>query len=271
MEKSEAIVLRLVEFSETSLVATLYTRDFGKVGALAKGARRPKNPFDFALDLLNVCRVVFLHKSSSSLDLLTEAKLERRFRAASRDLSRFYAGLHLAEVLSAFTDYGDPCPRLFDAAELALQAMDNQGHVPSWTVWFEWALFQYTGQLPILDSCAVCGRPISAGEASVFAMGAGGLTCGPCRVGQRRQVRLRHSSIAWLRQLSQTIAAPATAAPFLDAAPVPGELHALLQAYITYLLGRPLRTAPFLVQPHPSLESEAARTTKAHSSASRSS
>ena len=41
-EKSRAIVLRLVEFSETSLVVTLYTRDFGKIGALAKGARRPK-------------------------------------------------------------------------------------------------------------------------------------------------------------------------------------------------------------------------------------
>jgi DNA repair protein RecO (recombination protein O) len=40
-EKTQAIVLRLVEFSESSFVATLFTEDFGKVGALAKGARRP--------------------------------------------------------------------------------------------------------------------------------------------------------------------------------------------------------------------------------------
>src|SRR4026207_2013794 len=113
-EKSLAIVLRVVEFSETSCVVTLYTRDFGKIGALAKGARRPKSPFESALDLLAarraafppetsdprqprgpvesarallaVCRVVFLHKSSDALDLLTEARLERRFRAARRDL-----------------------------------------------------------------------------------------------------------------------------------------------------------------------------------------
>ena len=48
-EKTTAIVLRTVEFSETSLVVTLFTREFGKIGALAKGARRPKNPFSVRL------------------------------------------------------------------------------------------------------------------------------------------------------------------------------------------------------------------------------
>ena len=87
-EKSLAIVLRVRDFSETSCVVTLFTRSLGKITALAKGARRPKSPFESALDLMAVCRIVFLHKSSDVLDLLTEAKLERRFRAASRDLPR---------------------------------------------------------------------------------------------------------------------------------------------------------------------------------------
>ena len=86
-EKTLAIVIRVVEFSETSCVVTLFTRDFGKIGALAKGARRLKSPFESALDLLAVCRIVFLHKSSDALDLLTEAKLERRFRLANRNKS----------------------------------------------------------------------------------------------------------------------------------------------------------------------------------------
>ena len=83
-EKSLAIVLRVVDFGETSAIVTLFTEELGKIGALAKGARRPKGPFESALDLLAVCRIVFLHKSSDALDLLTEAKLERRFRAATR-------------------------------------------------------------------------------------------------------------------------------------------------------------------------------------------
>ena len=73
-EKTTAIVLRTVEFSETSLIVTLLTRDFGLVSALAKGARRPKGPFEGALDLLAVCRVVLIRKNTDALDLLTESQ-----------------------------------------------------------------------------------------------------------------------------------------------------------------------------------------------------
>src|SRR5919204_4608102 len=99
-EKSRAIVLKVIEFSETSCVLTLFTEDFGKVGALAKGARRPKGPFEGALDLLALVRIVFLHKSSEALDLLTEAKLERRFRSAHHDLSRPYVGYYVAGMVA---------------------------------------------------------------------------------------------------------------------------------------------------------------------------
>src|SRR4029078_13060832 len=103
-EKSRAIVLKVIEFSETSCVLTLFTEDFGKIGALAKGARRPKGPFEGALDLLALVRIVFLHKTSDALDLLTEAKLERRFRSAQRDLARLYAAYYVAVALSAPSD-----------------------------------------------------------------------------------------------------------------------------------------------------------------------
>ena len=134
-EKTSAIVLRVVDFSETSCVVTLFTEHFGKIGALAKGARRPKGPFDSALDLLTVCRIVFIDKSSDALDLLTEAKLERRFRAATRDLSRLYAGYYVAELLNELTDLGDPHPDLYHAADRTLQALDQTepvaGHRPA--------------------------------------------------------------------------------------------------------------------------------------------
>ena len=122
-EKASALVLRLVDFSETSSVVTLFTREFGKVQALAKGGRRPKGPFESALDLLALCRIVFLRKSSDALDLLTEAKLERRFRPPAGSLAALYAGYYLAELLGALTDNYDPHPELFDEADEALSAL----------------------------------------------------------------------------------------------------------------------------------------------------
>src|SRR5688572_31702494 len=120
-EKSDAIVIRLADFSESSKVVTLFTREFGKVAALAKGAKRLKSPFEAALDLLAQCRIVFLRKSSSGLDILTEAQLLQRFRPTSRDLTRLYAGYYVAELLDGLTEEYDPHPELYDAAAAILE------------------------------------------------------------------------------------------------------------------------------------------------------
>ena len=122
--KTDAIVLRVVEFSETSCIVTLFTRTLGKISTIAKGARRKKSPFEAALDLIAICRIVFLHKSSQSLDILTEAKLQRRFRSSAKDLDRFYAGLYLIELLNLMTDDADPHEDLFDEAVSAIHLID---------------------------------------------------------------------------------------------------------------------------------------------------
>ncbi len=114
---SLSLVIRVVDFSESSLIVTLFTRDFGKIGRPRQRGQTVQGPFESALDLLALCRVVFLRKSSDALDLLTEAKLERRFRASQRDLARLYAGYYIAELLNELTDQADPHPDLFDLAD----------------------------------------------------------------------------------------------------------------------------------------------------------
>lgn len=201
-EKTLAIVVRVVEFSESSCVVTLFTRDFGKIAALAKGARRPKSPFESALDLLAVCRIVFLHKSSEALDLLTEAKLERRFRAASRDLSRLYAAYYVAELLREMTDEGDPHTELFDAANEALVDLDGQAEVARVVLRFEMTALRLLGHLPALHGCAACGQEIETTGRVLFGQLAGGLLCEHCRPGQRQVVNVTAATVSVLRQFA---------------------------------------------------------------------
>ena len=177
-EKSLAIVLRVVEFSETSIVATLFTENFGKIGALAKGARRPKSPFEAALDLLAVCRIVFIHKSTDVLDLLTEAKLERRFRSSARDLSRLYAGYYVAELLDELTDPSDAHPGLFQAANQILTELDEGEPVHTLVLRFELVLVARVGIAPVPGG--VCG---------MWGIGTGCRTSGVWNVGRRDSVR----------------------------------------------------------------------------------
>src|SRR5438132_6960320 len=124
-EKATALVLRTTDWSETSRIATLWTREFGKVRVLAKGGRRLKSNFESALDLLTVCSIVLLRKSSGSLDLLTEARVVKRFAQLRTDLTALYAGYYIAELLSDWTEDYDPHPILFDEALDALSTLGD--------------------------------------------------------------------------------------------------------------------------------------------------
>src|SRR5262245_56372561 len=129
-EKALALVLRTTDWSETSRIATLWTREFGKVRILAKGGRRLKSNFENSLDLLTLCRVVFLRKSSGGLDLLTEARVEERSPRLRADLQALYSGYYIAELLSDWTEDYDALPVLFDEALAALRNM-GQPDIPT--------------------------------------------------------------------------------------------------------------------------------------------
>ena len=243
-EKTQAIVLKVVEFSETSCVLTLFTEHFGKVSALAKGARRPKGPFEGALDLLAVVRIVFLRKSSDALDLLTEAKLQRRFRSAQRDLSRLYAGYYVAELLLELTDAGDPHPELFTAADETLLALDRGEAVAETVLKFELAALRLLGHLPLLSECVNCGRPVEQEGRVAFGLTAGGVLCHACRPGQRQVASVSGACLQALRKFAETSAVDARELT-LDPA-IRGELRGVWNNYMAHLLGHKPRMHEFL-------------------------
>jgi DNA repair protein RecO (recombination protein O) len=239
-EKSRAIVLKLVDFSESSSVVTLFTEDFGKIGALAKGAKRPKGPFEGALDLLALVRIVFLHKSSEALDLLTEAKLERRFRSAQRDLSRLYAGYYVAELLAELTDNGDPHPQLFLAADAALLALDQDAPIAETILRFEIVALREAGHAPSLDQCVVCGRPVSTEKRVPFGMTTGGVLCEECRPGRRGVVSVSGGVIEALKAVTND-----GTENHLEPA-ITGELRAVMSNYLAHTVGRRLKMSSYL-------------------------
>jgi len=179
-EKTDAVVIRLTDFSETSQVASLFTRDFGRISVLAKGAKRLNSRFESALDLLSECRIVFIRKSSSNLDILTEAGLLCRFRPAGRDMMSLYGGYYVAELLAGLTEEYDPHPGLFDIATETLGALSKPRSCAGQIVRFELAILREIGNLPNLESCPGCSCPLSSGGPFVFRVSQGGLFCSRC-------------------------------------------------------------------------------------------
>ncbi len=205
-EQTDAIVLRVFPWSETSCIASIFTRDFGKLSVLAKGARRPKSPFEAALDLLSICRVVFIPKSGDALDLLTEAKLMRRFRAGSRDLLRLYCGYYVAELLDRLTDKGDKQPELFELAEDTLATLADPKLEPRAIVLrWELQMLRLVGHLPSWQLCAQCGQDVSHEETTVFGLMASGVVCERCRIGGRQLLPLPQPARQLLQQYSDSL------------------------------------------------------------------
>ena len=231
-EQTKAIVLRTVEFSETSLVVTLLTRDFGQIVALAKGARRPKGPFDCSLDLLGVCRVVVIRKSSDALDLLTEAKLLRRFRGAERSLERLYAGYYLAEMLRLLTDQHDPHPGVYDLTEATLSEIDGHGSIAASLLYFDAQALRLLGHAPSTSQCTECSADVSMTSRMVFSIVGGGIVCHSCRSRQQQLVNMKGQAIAELERLQSAT----TSLPVSVDAGVYGELRGVVSRYIQAIL-----------------------------------
>ena len=241
-EQTTAIVLRTVEFSETSLIVTLLTKDFGQVSAIAKGARRPKGPFEGSLDLLAVCRVVIIKKNNDSLDLLTEAKLNRRFRGADRSLESLYGGYYVAEMLRLLLDDHAPHPDVYDLTIRVLQQLDGNGPVASSLAFFDLQILRMLGHAPSTESCTDCGIKLVKESRIPFALEGGGIVCLTCRPRQRSIVMVRRDTIEWIHQLLS----PALLTPIEIPHEHYGELRSVLNRYIQNTLGRLPRMQAFL-------------------------
>ncbi|TWU37195.1 DNA repair protein RecO [Novipirellula artificiosorum] len=244
-EQTVAIVLRTIEFSETSLVVTLFTRDFGRLSGLAKGARRPKGPFEGSLDLLSVCRVVVLRKSTDALDLLTEAKLHRRFRGAERSLPRVYAGYYVAEILRLLTDDHDPHADVYDLTLATLNQIDGVGDVGSSILYYEAQLLRLLGHAPGIDRCTECGADVEMSVPRIpFALSTGGVVCRRCASRHTGVISVQRSTLEQLKQLLDTETRP----DVLVTSRLYGELRAVMSRYIQTIVGKVPRTQHLLPQ-----------------------
>lgn len=239
LERITGLIIRFTDYSETSRIVTLYTRELGKVRGLAKGGRRLKSNFESALDLLSLCSMVLLRKPSRGLDLVTEARVVERFAGLARHLDALYSAYYLAELLGEFTQEEDSHPALFDAAVTALRQLDTGKAVPEEILRFETQLLRATGFAPILQECAFCHRALPQ-EGLRFDPHAGGILCQECQ--PRARFAKPISPAAWqaLHRLEKSDT------PFQLEPALKTELRNLMNHTISHLLGKRLRTMQYL-------------------------
>jgi len=111
--RTEAVVLRSVDYGETSQIVTLFTREKGKLGVMAKGARRPKSSFGATLQPMAYTQVVFYFKPTRTLQTLSESSHVESFHRLREELTRITVGLRIVELVDALLEDEDPQPEVF--------------------------------------------------------------------------------------------------------------------------------------------------------------
>ena len=99
--RTEAVVLRSMDYGETSRIVTLFTREMGKIGVMAKGARNPKSRFGSTLDPLSHIQVIIYYKPTRDLQSLTEASHVRAYTSIRDSLRRIEVGLRIIELTNS--------------------------------------------------------------------------------------------------------------------------------------------------------------------------
>ena len=194
------------------------------------------------MDLLSVCDIVVLRKSSGSLDLLTEARVRERFPPLRHDLGALYGAYYVGELLGAWAQEHDPHPALFDVALETLRALGKPEVLKGPCVaHFELVLLHELGYGPALEACAGCGVRL-AGRNLAFSAAGGGVLCLNCQDAHRERRAI--STATW--QALRLLAEASDAWQQVGDVAVRRDVRAVLDHYITYLLGRKPRLLPYL-------------------------
>ena len=125
LAKTEAVVLKSMRYRETSKIVTLYTREFGRVGVLAKGAREMRNKFGGALEPLTVISAVFYRKEGRDLHLLSQADIMKPLLRLHGDFAAMSVGLGIAELMEQLAREEERHVAFFELLVQALEVLDG--------------------------------------------------------------------------------------------------------------------------------------------------
>ncbi|HUQ84539.1 MAG TPA: DNA repair protein RecO [Gemmatimonadaceae bacterium] len=209
--RTDAVVLHIFNYLETSRILRVATRDAGVQSVLARGARRPKSRYGTALDLFASGTAEIYIKPGRELHTLAAFDVTRSRGQLAEDLDRFTAASAIAELAIRFAT-GESHSELYDVLIGAFDDIGAQRGPASVDAALggAWHLVGEMGFAPTLDVCASCHAIVADDAVASFSHPSGGVVCRRCAslAGNARQLPpdARASLRAWLHGASASLA-----------------------------------------------------------------
>ncbi|MAG20735.1 MAG: DNA repair protein RecO [Candidatus Marinimicrobia bacterium] len=178
LEKTKAVVLKSFPYGDTSKIARIYTREFGKISVIGKGIRKSKVLQSGYLEPLNYLNLIFYHNTKRQLQIFSKAEYIETWSSLKKDFRKMSYGFAVAELTDKAVTGVEPHEELFQLIVDVLKSINSvDGNMNLLFWYFEIHLLSHMGFHPSLSKCPRCSVKFDHGR---FSLEYGELVCDKC-------------------------------------------------------------------------------------------
>ncbi|NEY19693.1 DNA repair protein RecO [Bacillus ginsengihumi] len=194
LTKCEGIVVRSTDYGETNKIINIYTREFGKIGVMARGAKKPSSRLAAISQLFTYGH--FLIQTSKGLGTLQQGEMISSMRAIREDIFKTAYASYIVELLDKSVEDKKTNPYLFELLYMTLQYINEDYDMDIMTNIFEMKMLNVLGMYPIMNQCALCGEKEGR---FAFSIRENGIICHRCFEKDPYHLALSQPAIKLLR------------------------------------------------------------------------
>lgn len=176
--KTEGIVLKSMEYQEADKIVTIYTKDYGKITAIAKGVRKTKSKFGSSLEILTYS--IFLFYKGRNLDIVSQTEILESFFSTCKEVIKFAFAANCVEIVNKLTEEREINIGLFNLLKEVLHYLRRTNDPKLLALSFKWQTMSILGYRPSLNHCCKCNKSIEDQKEMYFNVREGGLVCNNC-------------------------------------------------------------------------------------------
>jgi len=200
---SEALILNSRPYSETSLICNLFTKDYGRLSIISKGARTLKNPNRAILQPLQFIDLHYYYKPKRNIQLLKEATINTHFFNISNNYKKIIYSYNIIDITNQICKIDNPNKIIFRLVKKVLSKIDDcqNQEIDLYYTFFQLQLLRYLGLQPLIDNCTTCMQTLYD---ATYDKSLGQLICKKCYESTTNIISLTSGEMKILKYLSNT-------------------------------------------------------------------
>jgi DNA repair protein RecO (recombination protein O) len=243
---TQAVILRTYDFAESDRLVAFYTKDFGLLRGVAKGAKRSLKRFGSALEPFTFNEVTFFTREHQDLVRLERCRIVRAFPEIANNLRRMALGAYLLELVLGLSPEREIHPEVYRLLVFSIDQLTQTSFRESMIHLFELRLFGLLGYEPQFMHCVACNAPFDIKAAYHFSVQRGGIVCPRCEPPLHNMLPISNGTIRLFQQARSLSLLKLNRLYFSREARE--ETHTLFSRFLEYHMGRRPRSLDILEQ-----------------------